>query len=229
MTAYIDLPSDFYNGRFGYRPRYIILHTTQGNDSRAWLTKTGSVSAHYLLRNEWDRGPVAYRLVGEGYAAWHAGVVVGEPTNPVVAGSRQPDGSWVPNPNLESIGIEIEGYANGPVDAALVALCAEVVTDIRQRWGPLPLVDHREVSPGSRSDPGIWRAAIDNALEDDMAFTDMDRAKLDRVLEIAEALLAAETANEPLVWTARAQRGLDVETGKPLNLGKQPEDPRIVQ
>lgn len=46
--------------------------------------------------------------------------------------------------------------------------------------------------------------------------------KTDRLLQKAEA-------NEALVWIARLQRGLDVETGKPYNAAVGPLDPRIKQ
>lgn len=52
-------------------------------------------------------------------------------------------------------------------------------------------------------------------------------AKLDRVLAIAEALLLEANANEPLVWSSRAQRSLDVERGKPFDAALPPIDPRI--
>lgn len=52
--------------------------------------------------------------------------------------------------------------------------------------------------------------------------TPAQEAKLDRVLAIMEA-------REPLVWTARQQRGLDVETGKPFDNRAAPADPRIKQ
>ena len=50
--------------------------------------------------------------------------------------------------------------------------------------------------------------------------TPAQEAKLDRVLAILEA-------REPLVWIAREQRGLDVESGKPFDATQGPMDPRI--
>ena len=46
--------------------------------------------------------------------------------------------------------------------------------------------------------------------------------KVDRILQKFEA-------NEALVWIARLQRNLDVETGKPYNAAVGPLDPRIKQ
>lgn len=52
--------------------------------------------------------------------------------------------------------------------------------------------------------------------------TPAQEAKLDRLLALAEA-------REALVWQARTQRALDVETGKPFDATKPPVDPRIKQ
>jgi hypothetical protein len=51
-------------------------------------------------------------------------------------------------------------------------------------------------------------------------FTQADRDMLQRVKDILEA-------REPLVWIARDQRKLDVETGKTFDASKAPQDPRI--
>lgn len=217
----ISLPSDFYSVR-RLPIRYKVWHTTEGTDSRTWLTKTGGVSSHYLIR-----GRDIYRLVDEGWDAWHAGRIVGTPTTPHYSGSWEDiyengvllGGGWTVNPNDESIGIEIEGHAGDPLTADELAAVLELGRDIDTRHGPLPNVGHYELSPGDRSDPGVANlAAIRAALEDDM--TPAQEAKLDRVLAILEA-------REPLVWIARDQRALDVETGKAFDPAKGPADPRI--
>lgn len=56
---------------------------------------------------------------------------------------------------------------------------------------------------------------------DDM-FTDADRALLTRVKDLLEA-------EEPKVWVARQQRGLDVERGTPFSPAQPTIDPRIKQ
>lgn len=223
----IDLPSQFFSPRtLGIR--YIVIHTTEGTDSRTWLTQTGGVSAHYLVREEG-----IYRLVDEDYAAWHAGRIVGTPTTTLYSGVWEDiyengvliGGGWTVNPNDECIGIEMEGFADRAVSPAILALTAELIRDIRSRRGMLPLVDHAELSPGDRHDPGAQnRAALDALLgeDDDMAFTDQDRANLQRVKDLLDA-------REQLVWTARTQRGLDVETGLPYSAAVPPIDPRIKQ
>jgi hypothetical protein len=56
--------------------------------------------------------------------------------------------------------------------------------------------------------------------EDDL-FTDDDRKLLTRVRDLLEA-------EGPKIWTAREQRGRDVETGKPFDPATPPLDPRII-
>lgn len=57
--------------------------------------------------------------------------------------------------------------------------------------------------------------------------TPEQEAKLDALLAKADAILARQ--DEPMVWTARAQRSLDVETGKVFDQKIAPRDPRIAQ
>jgi hypothetical protein len=155
--------------------RYIVLHTTQGNDSRGWLTNPASqVSSHYLERDDDE-----YQFVHDEDTAWHAGRIVGTPTTSLYRPGV--------NPNDESIGIEIEGFANELASPACIARTVQRIRALRQKFGPLPLVDHAMLSPGDRSDPGEKnRAAIFAALgeEDDMAgLSDADLAKIDAIVE----------------------------------------------
>lgn len=57
--------------------------------------------------------------------------------------------------------------------------------------------------------------------------TPEQEAKLDLLLAKADAILARQ--DEPMVWTARAQRSLDVETGKVFDQKVLAKDARIVQ
>lgn len=192
----VNLPSDFHSPRNGYSLDAIVLHTTEGSDSRTWLTKTGSVSANELLRNENGEG-VAYVLVEESLAAWHAGRIVGVPTTPLYAAHSGA------NPNQWTYGFEIEGHAAGPVDPALVELVVARIRSIRSRHGNVPVINHADLSPGDRTDPGIWRAPIDAALEDDMTPQDK-RDLLDKIDDSADA---------NLIWALRAQRGIPIMDG----------------
>lgn len=168
--------------------RYIVLHTTQGHDSRSWLTnKDSQVSAHYLEREDDE-----YQLVRDEDTAWHAGSIVGTPTTSLYAQGV--------NPNDESIGIEIEGFAAQPISPACLKRTVARIRTLREKFGALPLVDHAMLSPGNRSDPGEEnRAAIFAALgeEDDMAgLSDADLARIDAIVEAkivaAEKRLAAK-------------------------------------
>lgn len=169
----VELGSRFYSFR-NLPIRYIVLHTTEGTDSRTWLTETGNVSAHYLVREN-----LVYRLVGEDWAAWHAGIISGEPTTPHYSGDWENiyengvllGGGWTVNPNDESIGIEIEGRAAQPLSDAAVRSTAELIRDIHRRRGPLPLVSHSELSPGNRSDPGVENRQRIEALTKDNQMT----------------------------------------------------------
>lgn len=161
-------------GRAGHSIRYIVVHTTEGTDSRSWLLDPAArVSAHYLVRED-----LVYRLVSESDTAWHAGRIVGEPTTPHYTGKWEDiyengiliGGGWTVNPNRESIGIEAEGYAARVLTPRAIATLAELVREVRGRHGALPLVPHSALSPGDRSDPGAENFARLQAVleEDDM-------------------------------------------------------------
>lgn len=164
-------PLNYTQGRS--RPiKYIVLHTTEGADSRGWLTNPVSkVSAHYLVR-----GAPVYQLVDEEDTAWHAGRIVGTPTTPLYTPGV--------NPNDESIGIEMEGFAAQLLDADTINTTAALIQDIRGRHGRLPLVSHSELSPGDRSDPGAQnRAAVEERLGDN-EMTDAEfKAMYDRLIK----------------------------------------------
>lgn len=217
----VDLPSDFFNTRRGSPIRYVVLHSTEGTDSRLWLTKTGRVSANYLVQ-----GDTAYRLVPEDLAAWHAGRIVGTPTTPHYTGAWEDiyedgvllGGGWTVNPNNESIGIEVEGFADQDLDPLSIRTTSELIWDIRERRGPLPLVSHSELSPGDRRDPGVRnRAAIEALLaqEDDM--TPEQDTRLKNVESKLDDLMNQQSAfatNVPRIWLQRLFYGLNPFTGK---------------
>lgn len=131
----LDLPSDFQSqrdawGGEGENLDAVVLHTTEGTDSRTWLTQTGNVSANALIRNEGGE-PVIYRLVPREFAAWHAGRIVGTPTTPLYGAHGGA------NPNLWTYGIEIEGFAAGPLDPVLLpAILSEVRYGLDGNDGP---------------------------------------------------------------------------------------------
>lgn len=187
MLQVVNLPSPNFgsNGVLGVHGRtqpirYIVLHTTEGTDSRSWLTNRASnVSATYLVREEG-----IYRLVDEADVAWHAGRIIGIPTTPLYSGI---------NPNEESIGIEIEGFAGQTISAAKFAFTIALLNDIRARRGDLPRVGHFELSPGDRSDPGLQNfTAIQNALG---GWLDMNEEQLRRIIREESTIPLSEKLN----------------------------------
>jgi hypothetical protein len=128
------------------RPRYFVLHTTQGTNSLGWLTNPNSmVSATWLVP---QHGPNWYRLGELNDAMWHAGIV-SNPATPYYYGT---------NPNLVSWGIEFEGFASEP----LTQFQLEVARTLLGTRPDLPLVPHAALAtsgPFFRSDPGITNLA----------------------------------------------------------------------
>src|SRR3989344_3627451 len=91
--------SNFWVGRKGYRPEAVVIHimdgTLPGTDS--WFANpTSQVSAHYGIGKSGE----VHQYVQENDAAWHAGLV-----NAPVWKLIRPN----VNPNLYTIGIELEG------------------------------------------------------------------------------------------------------------------------
>ncbi len=131
-------------GREGWRPGWIVVHTTDGSfgSTCAWFGDPRSgVSAHYLVGLD---GRVA-RFVDEEDGAVHAA------GGPPELAARFP----TPNPNLHTIGIEFED-GGSPLDvvrpAAQYRAGARLLAEVTRRWGiPLDrehLIGHRELNPG---------------------------------------------------------------------------------
>lgn len=137
--AVIDLPADAdHTG--AARPvdkiRAIVLHSTEGSDSRAWLSRTSSppVSIHRLIR----RAPGEhYKILPDTRVAWHAG-----------------SGVWGNyRINDVTLGVELEragsqGYTEYQLDEA-----AALIVEWWGLYGFLPLMGHAQVDPWRRSDP----------------------------------------------------------------------------
>jgi len=165
---------------------HIVLHTCEGSASSCLnsLTRdrTGEAkhSAHYLVTKD---GTI-FQMVLEADTAWHAGArnsaytgfAVGELVNGVPV--QRP----MPNYNPNSIGIEIEGYADNPAtwSPALVESLGQLLRYLTQEHG-IPLVyrdqntmsrgnetalavgarasgivSHGTLDPARRYDPGPW-------------------------------------------------------------------------
>jgi N-acetylmuramoyl-L-alanine amidase len=140
----------------GSRVRFLVLHYTEGNfaGSLDILTR-GPVSSHYLVR---DDPPRIFALVDESRRAWHAGA-----------------GSWLGNPDINSvsIGIEIVNRGGNPETGvwaeypqAQMDLVMWLVEDIvrRHQIPPERIIGHSDLAPQRKIDPGPrfpWKRLAD--------------------------------------------------------------------
>lgn len=142
----IDLPADA-NHRGGTRAtseiEFIFIHSTEGVDSRDWLTinpDSKGASAHRLIRRA---NGEHYKLMGDDVIANAQGFGV--------IGEYKP--GKVKNLNRVGLAVELERFGQqGYTDwqyRELIRLCGE--------WwglyGPLPILSHKVVDPTRRSDP----------------------------------------------------------------------------
>lgn len=128
----ISLPLDQWHGHdpeFKYDERtlpirYIVLHTTDGTDSRNWLSawnrtnphsEQNQVSIHYLVQ----RNGNIYKIIDEEKRAWHVGK------------SQMQDGET--DGNSAAIGVEIEHLNEADFPEAQLNAVAILVHDIMQR------------------------------------------------------------------------------------------------
>lgn len=116
--------------------RAIILHSTEGSDSRAWLSTTSQppVSIHRLIRRGQGEH---YKILPDTRVAWHVG------------------GGKLGNYALNDVtlGIELErqgaqGYTEYQMDEA-----AALIVEWWGLYGFLPVIGHGQVDPWRRSDP----------------------------------------------------------------------------
>jgi len=147
-----------WHDRAGYEVKGIVMHSMAGTQrgTIAWFMNPKSkVSAHYCIS---DTGDVVL-TVSEKAAAWHAGQVT---ANRDKAPALIRD-NWGINPNLITIGIELEDknnrnhkYTDAQYSAAVI-----LVADICERYN-IPMdrghvFMHRESDPVNKSDPlGQW-------------------------------------------------------------------------
>ncbi|WP_318248707.1 N-acetylmuramoyl-L-alanine amidase [Pectobacterium aroidearum] len=143
------------------RIRFLVIHYTAEDFATSLNILTDEhVSAHYLVpaHPPLQRGkPLAWQLVPESQAAWHAGA-----------------SSWrgFSRLNNSSIGIEIEnagyqrtltGYTWEPFTAAQIQLVTALARDIVARYqiAPQNVVAHSDIAPQRKQDPGPlfpWQA-----------------------------------------------------------------------
>lgn len=222
----VSLPSRFSSVR-ELPLRYVVVHTTEGTDSRVWLTATGGVSAHDLIR---PLENTVYELVPWQRSAWHAGRISGTPTTPLYTGhivgwDDFNNAVWSVNPNAESYGIEVEWFARDRMPPEVVAMVALRIQQVRARTQiDLPIIGHLELSPGDRSDPGVQNLAnIRAALEEDM--TPEQDTRLKNIEARLDGLINQQTAlahNIPTVWLQRLFYGLNPAKGKRRGVSEAP-------
>jgi len=147
-----------WHDRSGFNIKGIVMHSMAGsqNGSIQWFkNKNSKVSAHYCVGQDGD----VVLTVEENSAAWHAGNVT---ANKDQAPKLLKD-NWGINPNLITIGIEMEdkGKRNWEYPENQYSACVILVADICRRYN-IPMdrdhvVMHREIDPFNKKDPlGNW-------------------------------------------------------------------------
>jgi N-acetyl-anhydromuramyl-L-alanine amidase AmpD len=152
---------NFWKGRKGYKPEAIVIHITDGTAQSCIFTFTNpdnKVSAHYLVTKTGE----IIQFVAETDTAWHAGRVKA-PTWPALKPGV--------NPNLYTIGIELEGKNNDMPTVAQTIAAVWLVNKICANWSiPLDvghIVPHNAINsakecPGRGIQVGclIWLAQV---------------------------------------------------------------------
>jgi len=126
-------------------PQFIVLHTTEGRDSRAFLTTTpgSGVSCHRLIRT----GERIYKILPDDVVAWTQG--------PARVGAF---GTWGRlNMNDVSLSIELEHLSIAamayPTD--VIAKTAAQCLSWWSEYGLIPIVYHWQIQ-SNKSDPPAW-------------------------------------------------------------------------
>lgn len=150
----IDLPADAaHTGprRLLSDIKYICIHTTEGRDSRAWLSRTSNprVSIHRLIQrtpfNPSTQFGGHYKILPEEWTAYHAGTGT--------INHYGPSGNYKTNFNYVSLGIELERYGNEPITDYQYQESAGLVAEWWSMLGYKPFISHQDVDPTRRSDP----------------------------------------------------------------------------
>lgn len=151
----IDFPANSQH-HGGERPldaiKYIIIHTTEGIDSRKWLSTdhNSMVSAHRLIQrypyNPNTKMGGHYKILPDTYVANHAGHGTINIYNPNT-------GSYIRNLNYVSLGIELERFGSQPITVYQYDQCAAMCCEWIGLYGYLPILRHQDVDPSRRTDP----------------------------------------------------------------------------
>jgi len=149
---------NFWSGRKGHRPEAVVVHIMEGtlSGTDSWFANSSSqVSAHYGVGKNGEIN----RYVKEGDTAWHAGRV-DRPTWKLL----KPD----INPNLYTIGIEHEGYANDIWTDEMKRASAALIRDICLRW-QIPIdrdhvIGHYQIASYKPNCPAAKKDVIDELI-----------------------------------------------------------------
>jgi N-acetylmuramoyl-L-alanine amidase len=145
-----QLPYNWSVDRAGHTIEAIIGHNTVGYDSRLYLSRGGElpdgsdrmVSIHALIQKP---GDIIYRYVPDERGANHAGF------------GTMPKGFTKVNPNLTTIGFELENASNGegridPYPNSQLLAMGWFINETRRRHGPIPILRHADIDPRRRKD-----------------------------------------------------------------------------
>lgn len=135
----IDLPADaVHTGaiRSLDKIKAIILHSTEGVDSRSWLSSTSKppVSIHRLIRRAEGEH---YKILPDTRVAWHAG-----------------SGKWGNYAlNDVTLGWELEREKDQTYTEYQINEVAALTAEAWGLYGFIPVMGHGQVDPWRRSDP----------------------------------------------------------------------------
>lgn len=130
------------SSRGSARPLVIVLHHTAGTNSLSWLTKNPQgVSTHVLI----TRAGLIYRMVPDTFAAHTVGRSnLGRYTT--AAGDAG-------NANQIALNIELENTGKQDYPVAQRDAAAWQCADWWNRWGDLPILGHKHIDAGGKTDP----------------------------------------------------------------------------
>jgi hypothetical protein len=196
-------PSANFNvGRSGYKPEYYVLHKTLGyeNGDLTTLTKKGTgVSAHFHISRDGD----VRQLVDVANTAWHAGIISSPNPRGKAILKKYPSGSYV-NPNLYTIGIELEGLAAATYTDVQMDMLVELLCFLEKETG-VPadekhIITHRDITAYKPNIDGYRERALTllstgTPVQDKKVLLFIDRQENEKDAAVVSAAIAA--ANFP--------------------------------
>lgn len=145
-------PSNFRQGRQGFRPKAIVIHIIVGSQKSAdnsFLNPAHGTSAHFSV----GKNGAIHQYVDTEDTAFHAGIV----ELSTWSGLERSANGRVINPNLYTIGIEHEGQPTDKWTDEMYKSSAWLVGVLAKRYSiPLDrnhLIGHREIR-GTKTCPG---------------------------------------------------------------------------